>query len=103
MRYYAYLKQLGEGCDYSIGCAQTLIKFEANNDEEAKKKLEEIIKENYRGETELESLLLFKNPIPFDLGSVYSKIWEEETSRKSKMQHLKDMEDYEKLKKKLGL
>lgn len=25
MKYYAYLKQKGEGCDYTIGCAQTII------------------------------------------------------------------------------
>lgn len=49
MKYYAYLKQKGEGCDYTIGCAQTIRTFEANDDDDAKLKLSDIIRRLYRG------------------------------------------------------
>lgn len=44
MIYKAYLKQQGEGCDYTIGCAQTVIEIEAQNIDEAKQKLKIIYK-----------------------------------------------------------
>lgn len=102
MIYYAYLKQLGEGCDYTIGCAQTLIKINANSDDEARQKLKEQIKENYTGEYELESALLFNSKIDFNLGEVYTEIKRSKQEEKDKLQHIKDMEDFEKLRKKLG-
>lgn len=102
MKYYAYLKQKGEGCDYTIGCAQTLIQIEANSDEEAREKLAEEISENYHGETELSKVLLFKDPISFNLKEVYDARNSKKEESKNKMQHLKDIEDFERLKKKLG-
>jgi hypothetical protein len=39
MEYKAYLKQNGEGCDYTIGCGQTVISIDAQNVLEAKQKL----------------------------------------------------------------
>lgn len=102
MRYYAYLKQSGEGCDYTIGCAQTLITIEAENDSEAKEKLADEIMENYHGETELSKVLLFKEPIDFDLRSIYSELKRKKEDSSKKMQHLKDLEDFERLRKKLG-
>lgn len=59
-KYKAYLVQSGEGCDYTIGCAQTVINIEANNMEEAKEKLTEIIKEEYYDFQELESAELYE-------------------------------------------
>ena len=43
MKYKAYLKQDGEGCDYTIGCGQTIVELQANNKEEAKEKLTQLI------------------------------------------------------------
>jgi hypothetical protein len=102
MKYFAYLKQKGEGCDYTIGCAQTIRKFDANSDSDAVKKLTEIIQEEYTGEQKLEKVLLFKDPINFDLKSVYDELDSKKKDKESKMQHLKDMEDFERLRKKLG-
>lgn len=102
MKYFAYLKQKGEGCDYTIGCAQTLITFDANDDDDAKQKLSERIQEEYTGEFELSSVLLLKNKIEFNLKSVYDDLNKLKNDKDSKMQHIKDMEEFERLKKKLN-
>lgn len=103
MKYYAYLKQEGEGCDYTIGCGNTLITLNAENDKNAKEKLKEIIIEQYSGrESMLEKAILFKETIDFDLKSVYDELKSKKESEKTKRQHIKDMEDFERLKKKLG-
>jgi len=103
MKYYAYLKQKGEGCDYTIGCGNTLIKLNAKNDSEAKEKLKETIIEEYSGsESMLEKVILFKETIDFDLKSVYDDLESKKESEKTKRQHIKDMEEFEKLRKKLG-
>jgi LPS O-antigen subunit length determinant protein (WzzB/FepE family) len=102
MKYFAYLKQKGEGCDYTIGCAQTLISFDANDDDDAKQKLSERIQEEYTGEFELSSVLLLKNKIEFNLKSVYDDLNKLKNDKDSKMQHIKDMEEFERLKKKLN-
>ena len=102
MKYYAYLKQNGEGCDYTIGCAQTIITIEAKNDNDAREKLTTEIIENYIGELELSKVLLFKEPIDFDLKSVYSELKRKKEDSSKKMQHLKDLDDFERLRRKLG-
>jgi len=60
MIYKAYLKQSGEGCDYTIGCAQTIIDIEAQSIDEAKQKLYQEIEESYTGEQELELCELYE-------------------------------------------
>lgn len=104
MRYYAYLVQKGEGCDYTIGCGNTIRKIEASNDKEASEKLSNIIEEEYRpdGDFELSKVILLKEEVPFNLNDVYSKARKNKETSKSKRQHIKDMEEFEKLKKKLG-
>lgn len=102
MIYYAYLKQQGEGCDYTIGCAQTLKKIKADSDDEARQKLKKLIQENYTGEQELESVLLFNSVIDFDLNSAYDEYNTNQEDEKNKLQHLKDREEFERLKRKLG-
>lgn len=102
MTYYAHLTQEGEGCDYTIGCANTLITIEAENDEDAKTKLAEEIRENYYADTQLSDVKLFKDPINFDLNEVYTTMNDENETRKSGLQHIKDMDEFERLRAKLG-
>ena len=93
----------GPGCDYTIGCAQTIITIEADSDDEARKNLADKIIENYTGEFELSKALLFRQPIGnFNLSQDYGahKIKKEEEKRS--MQHLKDNEEFERLRKKLN-
>jgi hypothetical protein len=103
MKYYAYLKQKGEGCDYMIGCGSRLVTINANDDTEARQKLSELVKEDYVGEQELAKVLLFKDIIDFDLKGVYDEYNQKKNSEKSRMQHLKDMEEFNRLKGKLGM
>jgi len=60
MFYKAYLKQRGDGCDYTIGCAQTVVDIDAKNIDEASLKLLQIIKESYSGDRELEYYELYE-------------------------------------------
>jgi len=102
MKYYAYLRQQGEGCDYTIGCAQTLKIFDADSDVDAQVKLSDIIKDEYTGETKLEKVILLTQPIEFDLKKVYDELENEKKLKKDKYQHIKDLEDFERLRNKLG-
>lgn len=104
MKYYAYLKQNGEGCDYTIGCAQTIITIEASSDSDACEKLSEKIEEGYRpgGDFELSKVLLFKDPIQFNLKQVYDEYNKRTSENKNRMQHLKDTEEFERLRRKLN-
>lgn len=59
--YIAYLEQLGEGCDYTIGCGRRIELLESNNDADVLKELKELILENYNNdETKLEKISLYK-------------------------------------------
>lgn len=60
MIYKAYLKQDGDGCDYSIGCAQTVISIDAHDVDEAMQKLYDIIEEQYTGNRALELCELYE-------------------------------------------
>lgn len=104
MKYYVYLQQQGQGCDYTIGCGEHLTSVNADNDEEAVEKLSSLIKDNYTSdEFYLERAILFKDTIPFDLQSLYEEIESEKEKEKKKLQHLRDMKDFERLRKKLSL
>lgn len=102
MNYYAYLKQKGEGCDYTIGCGNTLIRIEANSDKEAISKLSEIIEERYSDDPELSNVSLFRDKIDFDFRSLKEDIKAKKRKAKSDREHIKDLEDFERLKNKLG-
>lgn len=102
--YYAYLKQRGEGCDYTIGCAQTLITITANNFEEAVEKLELTIEEEYSyDEAMLESAIIFEcPPRDIDVESIYTKKEERKRLRKKEEKERKEREEFERLRKKFG-
>jgi hypothetical protein len=102
MKYYAYLKQHGEGCDYTIGCGNTIIDFEANSDDDARIQLGKIIMDDYYGDQELSDVKLFKDEIDFNIEQVYSDMNSANDEAEQKMQHLKDIEEFKRLQKKLG-
>ena len=100
MIYKAYLKQCGEGCDYTIGCAQTVIEIHAQNIDEAKQKLYQEIEENYTGERELELCELYevKEVVICDLNEWYKRI--RDVKYAIEQQHKEDLErkEFERLK-----
>jgi hypothetical protein len=70
MKYIAYVRQDIEGCDYTIGCAQTLWRLKAQTYDEALRELrDEIVgqflpeyadyEEGYWGEDKLKQVTLF--------------------------------------------
>ena len=92
--YYAYLKQLGDGCDYTIGCAQTMIVIKSDTYEEAILKLEEIIDEEYYDDTKLEDAMIFEcEPTHIDLDNLYTM--KQKNIDKSKQQIIEDKEKSE--------
>jgi hypothetical protein len=105
MKYKAYLKQKGEGCDYTIGCGQTVINLKTNNLPDAISELENEIIENYSfDETKLQSCELYEiNSITIvDVDSIYNK---------EKLLYMKELEEeklraeraeFERLKKKFS-
>lgn len=82
--FIAYIKQKGEGCDYTIGCAQTILRLSAQTRYEAieelrQKVIGEWLPQEYRypyyengfwGERELDNVILFEisreTEIPLD-------------------------------------
>jgi len=99
--YYAYLKQKGEGCDYTIGCAQTLIPIMANSFDEAIDKLKQIINDEYYDDTELEKALIFPNkPYELDLDSIYNKRQMNIDRIKQEQEYQKELDEYNRLKQK---
>lgn len=100
MIYKAYLKQCDEGCDYTIGCAQTVIDINATNIVDAKKKLYEIIEESYTGERKLKLCELYEmnEVVICNLNEWYKRI--DDTEYAIKQQHIEDLErlEFERLK-----
>jgi len=102
-KYIAYIKQDGEGCDYTIGCAQTVKRFEANSFEEAEIKLKEIIDEDYSNEEfrlEFAELFEINKNKEIDLEALYNQIDNKEEQEQQKLQEQKERKEYERLKNK---
>jgi hypothetical protein len=104
MKYVAYLKQDGEGCDYTIGCGLEMVKLKSDNLESAESELIDMIRESYTGDTSLESAKIYEvsNEKSVDLRSVYKKISDEKESIKRKKLEDSEKNEYERLVKKFG-
>jgi len=101
MIYYIYLKQEGEGCDYTIGCGNYLTYFDAENIVEAQNKIEQLIKEQFPvgSDSTIESVLLFTSePIEVDVDSIYTKERERINKKIEKETEEREKALYEKLK-----
>ena len=105
MIYKAYLKQCDEGCDYTIGCAQTVINIIANDIDQAKLILFNEISENYRGERKLILCELYEinEVVNCDLDDWYNKM--SNIDNLIKQQEIEDIEriEYERLRKKFEI
>ena len=58
-KFIAYVKQYGEGCDYTIGCGQTLWELDAESLEQARVELEKEASD-YNDENALKSITLYE-------------------------------------------
>jgi len=104
MIYKAYLRQSGEGCDYTIGCAQTVINIDAQSIDDAKQKLYHVIEENYTGERELELCELYEinEVITCDLHELYKRIDDAEYAIEQQRKEDLERKEFERLKAKFG-
>lgn len=103
MIYKAYLNQGANGCDYTIGCGETVIDIEADSMHEAKIKLVEEIRENYsHEERQLESAEIFEisNIDSIDVNELYEMIYIEKKMLSDKEMRAREFEQYTILKKK---
>lgn len=103
--YIAYLKQAGEGCDYTIGCGRTVIDISANSMDEAQQKLVEIIADNYsHDETMLKTAVIYEvlqlNMV--DIKVLYQKIINDRNSEIKRIEEEKERQEFERLKSKYG-
>ena len=105
MKYKAYLRQMGSGCDYSISCGQMLFDIEASNIEEAKEKLTRIIIEDYSSyDNMLEIAVIYEVSGTFliPVKEIYKeKKRLEEIERRRKIE-IKERHEYERLKNKFS-
>lgn len=103
-KYVAYLMQNGEGCDYTIGCGKKMITLESTDRESAEKELKDIIIEEYSDEVMLSSATIIEvsDEIQIDVKSIYNEKKENEKRLKDEKQKMKDLAEYERLKKQFG-
>ena len=104
MIYKAYLIQSGEDCDYTIGCAQTVIDIEAQSIDEAKQKLYQEIEESYTGEQDLELCELYEinEVVICDLKEWYKRIDDAEYAIEQQRKEDLERKEFERLKAKFG-
>ena len=105
MKYYTILKQKGEGCDYSIGCGEKLISFDADSDEGAASYLEQEIKDTYTGDYELDSALLFpaESLVPIDIKAIYKRNEDSKKKENEDNQREKELAEFQRLKEKFNM
>lgn len=100
MIYKAYLKQPGEGCNYTIGCGQTVITIDASDMEDALEKISKEIKEYYNTrETRLAICEIYEVNQVFecDVNKIYKVITEEERIKKQKLKDDLERKEFERL------
>jgi len=102
MKFIAFIRQEGQGCDYTIDCGATMIELKAKTVDEATSELKRTIKEEYCGEYSLGEAIIYgievSTHIPLD--KWYEDFEEEEMTKIKKGKEEKERAIYEKLKKK---
>jgi len=101
MKYYAYLSQ-PEACDYSIGCGLAFRALKASTMAEAILELEQLIKEDYIGDREVDLAKIYEvnDYIEVSVEAIYKKIEEEKDIFKKEETIKKEKELFEILKQK---
>ena len=102
MKYKAYLKQSGEGCDYTIACGQKVIDLKSNGLVGAQNELFKIIKEEYIGESLLEYCEIYEinQTSVIDLNVWYASFRVEDMEKEQRKIEESELKELERLKKK---
>ena len=97
--FYLWMKQEGEGCDYTIGCGQKLIPLKASSSAEAVVEASLLIAD-YDYE-ELESALILQGG-DIDMMPVVRELVFKKQEEASKLRRERKEAEFERLKKELG-
>lgn len=113
--FIAYVEQVGEGCDYSIGCGKSLWRLEAKTRDEAIKELKASVlgefdpeygghQEGYWDERELDLVTLFEvvNEEVISVEQWYSEVKKLRGEAQRKAIEEAEKNEYERLKKIYG-
>jgi hypothetical protein len=105
MKFVAYLKQIGDGCDYTIGCGQKLIGLDAQTWAEARAEMRKLLADNYsHDESRLETVTIYEvktaERVPVD--DWYAEIEDEEDQAQEARDKENRRREYERLKREFG-
>lgn len=107
--FYLYMKQKGEGCDYTIGCAQKLVRLDAETLQDAIEEVKDVWfnpddRRYGRGDYELSEALvltLAKDALPILHDMLVEEEAQEELEKKQRAE-AQERAEYERLKNKFG-
>jgi hypothetical protein len=104
MKYKAYLKQEGYGCDYTIACGINVIDITANNIDEATEQVSDYIFTNYCEDVKLESCEIYEinQIVKIDLVDIYNKKRLHDEEIELYKIELDELKKYQELKAKYG-
>lgn len=100
MAYKLWLKQDGQGCDYTIGCANELFDLKAKDKDKAIKESSKIIKENTHEECTFETALLLE--VVEDITHVCEEVVSEQAEEEQEEIKNEKRKQLKKLKEELG-
>lgn len=106
-QFFLYMKQKGEGCDYTIGCGETIQEIDGETHKQALKNVYEFFEEEQQyidpeSDSSLEECYLFELKKTIDLDELQEKFTEEQEKEEEDNQEECERKEYERLKKKYG-
>lgn len=104
-KFICFIKQDGEGCDYTIGCGLNLLQLKSTNMDDAIQEMKDIIKEEYNHyESKLGFCTVYEvsETHKLNVKGYYNQLESEKFELKKKLQEEKERQEFERLKKKFG-
>ena len=102
MRYALWMKQAGEGCDYTIGCWQRLVELANTDLEKAHEEALQVIRDFTNSETTIEEARIVETRLLLS-EEAKSRIALEIVEAKAAEDRKAKMQQFEQLKKELGV
>ena len=96
------LKQVGEGCDYRIGCGMQFYTLKAQTVEAATKEALEIIRKQGTDQYAIEKAMVFYDPIEMDCQGIRRQIKAERAAADEAVREVREKAEFERLQKKFG-
>lgn len=102
--FYLYMQQTGEGCHYTIGCAQKLVKLKATMHSEIECEVKQVFEDHGIGgeERELQRFLILQDITGISYSAWYAECVDARQARLDEMVKAKKRAQLEQLKRDLG-